>query len=356
MSILVVRPRASGGLAAHVDQELEVLAAAGIVVRESATAVQDRPRPRQDLRTLRTLRAESAAEDLTAVHAHGLRAGALAALARPRGGPALVVTLHNRTVGSRAVRLIGMLLLRILARRARTVLAVSPDLAESARRAGARDVRHAIIPAPPRAGSEPDTTSDSTTVPDSTTGTSGGGDESSVPGEPLQILVIARLAAQKGLDDLLDAAALLAASREKVRIRIAGQGPLHAHLQARIRAEQLPVELLGSRDDVPQLLAAADLVVSAARWEGQPVALQEALRAGRAIIATDAGGTRWVSGEAAQLVPVGDPSALAAAISAHRDPAVRARAEEASLRRAETLPTAEDLLTQLREVLGAARP
>ena len=356
MSILVVRPRAGGGLAAHVDQELEVLAAAGIAVRESATTVQDRPRPRQDLRTLRILRAESAADDLTAVHAHGLRAGALAALAHPRGGPALVVTLHNRTVGSRPVRLIGALLLRILARRARTVLAVSPDLAESARRAGARDVRHAIIPAPPRAGSEPDTTSDSTTAPGSATGTSGGSDESSATGEPLQILVIARLAAQKGLDDLLDAAALLAAAREKVRIRIAGQGPLHEHLHARIRAEQLPVELLGSRDDVPQLLAAADLVVSAARWEGQPVALQEALRAGRAIIATDAGGTRWVSGEAAQLVPVGDSSALAAAISAHRDPAVRARAEEAARRRAETLPTAEDLLTQLREVLGAARP
>src|SRR5699024_9956777 len=82
------------------------------------------------------------------LHAHGLRAGALSALAvRGRRGR-LVVTLLNRTVGSRAGRAVGAVLLRILARTADTVLAVSPDLAEAARRAGAGDVRHAVIPAP----------------------------------------------------------------------------------------------------------------------------------------------------------------------------------------------------------------
>src|SRR5699024_9668481 len=148
-------------------------------------------------------------------------------------------------------------------------------------------------------------------------------------GDALEVLVIARLAPQKGLHDLLDAAARLG-DGAGVRIRIAGEGPLHEELAARIRAEALPVELLGRREDVPELLAAADLVVSAARWEGQPVALQEALQAGRAILATDAGGTRWVTGEAACLVPVGDARALAAAIAEHRDPRRRRQAEQAS--------------------------
>ncbi|MDN5601514.1 MAG: glycosyltransferase, partial [Brachybacterium sp.] len=119
--------------------------------------------------------------------------------------------------------------------------------------------------------------------------------------------------------------------------------------------EHLPVELLGRREDVPVLLERADLVVSAAVWEGQPVWLQEALRAGRAIVATDAGGTRWVTGEAAQLVPVGDPAALADAITAHHGLERRRRGEERSRRRAEELPTAGDMVRQLTDILVPAR-
>lgn len=356
MTILLVRPTASGGLAAHVDQELTLLSAAGREVREAPVRIRERPDPIEDLRTVRTLRRIlSTAPAAMTVHAHGLRAGALAAVAmwglrRDR----LVVTLHNRTVGALPSRVVGALLLRLLARRADTVLTVSPDLADAAREAGARDVRHAIIPAPvsdpstPGAGPAAD-------ADDPAAGT----DEAAVaPGASdhegrsrLEILVIARLAPQKGLHDLLDAAALLR-DGAPVRIRIAGDGPLASQLNARIHAEQLPVELLGRRNDVPALLSACDLLVSAAHWEGQPVSLQEALRAGRAIVATDAGGTRWVTADAAHLVPVGDPAALAAAITRLQDPALRGAAEQAAERRALELPTAEDLLAQLDEVLA----
>src|SRR5699024_4196570 len=125
---------------------------------------------------------------------------------------------------------------------------------------------------------------------------------------------------------------------------------------ARIDAEDLPVQLLGHREDVGELLAGADLVVSAARWEGQPVSLQEALRAGRAIVATDAGGTRWVTGEAARLVPVGDAQALAAAITDHVDDEVRAAAEQASRQRAAQLPGRREMTAQLRAVLLGPPP
>src|SRR5690625_5800112 len=68
---------------------------------------------------------------------------------------------------------------------------------------------------------------------------------------------------------LLDAAALLAVEQPPLRILVAGDGPLLGRLRARIDAEDLPVQLLGHREDVGELLAGADLVVSAARWEGQ---------------------------------------------------------------------------------------
>lgn len=343
MRILLVRPTASGGLAAHVDHELALLRAAGREVAEAQVHIGERPQPFADLRTVRTLRAILRASHAPmTLHAHGLRAGAMSALAVRGRGARLVVTLHNRTVGSRAQRAVGAALLRILARGADTVLAVSPDLAEAARRAGAADVRHAVVPAPEAASpaaAGPDASDPAAAAPPD-------------GAAPLEILVIARLAPQKGLHDLLDAAALLR-GEVPVRIRVAGDGPLHRELTARRDAEHLPVELLGRRDDVPALLAAADLVVSAAHWEGQPVSLQEALRAGRAVVATDAGGTRWVTGEAAVLVPVGDAPALAAAIRALADPAARRAAEEASRRRARDLPTDEDLLAQLDEVLVA---
>lgn len=362
MRILLVRPAASGGLAAHVDQELALLRAAGHDVGEAPVRIRERPRPAADLRTVRALREVlRRSTDATTLHAHGLRAGALSALAvgpssrRGRPGHRLVVTLHNRTVGSRPTRAVGAALLRILARGADIVLAVSPDLADSARRAGARDVRHALIPAPeaPPAAERATAVASGPPSADATTARLTAAGEAERDPEGLAILVIARLAPQKGLDDLLDAAALLR-DADPVRFRIAGDGPLHADLAARIRAEHLPVELLGRREDIPALLAEVDLVVSAARWEGQPVSLQEALRAGRAIVATDAGGTRWVTGDAAVLVPVGDPAGLAAAISSMRDPATRREAEAASLLRAQDLPTPEDLLTQLEEVLASS--
>lgn len=363
--VLVVRPLASGGLAAHVDQELAVLAAAGQPVQESRAGIGPRPHPVQDLRTLRLLRQEIARHRPRAVHAHGLRAGALAVLAnlsrRRATAPRLVVTLHNRTLGSAMVRVIGAVLLCIVAHGADTVLCVSPDLLDAARRAGARDARHAVIPAPqhpvPQESASQDPVSQHP-VPEGSARTGPRAAEDGAAPEALgdlDVLVLARLAPQKGLEHLLDAAALLA-DAPGVRVRIAGEGPLRPRLEARIRQERLPVQLLGHRSDVPQLLDSADLVVSAAVWEGQPVALQEALRAGRAIVATDAGGTSWVTGTAAQLVPVGDAAALADAIARHHDPAVRRRAQEASLRRAAELPTERDLTHQLLDVLAPGRP
>ncbi len=104
---------------------------------------------------------------------------------------------------------------------------------------------------------------------------------------------------------------------------------------------------------MPDLLAAADVVVSSALWEGQPVGLQEALHAGAAIVATDVGGTAAVVGDAAVLVPGGDPLSLSRGI---RDVVthggVRDDLRSKAVERAQGLATEADALDA---ALGAYR-
>lgn len=374
-AVLIVEPAASGGLHAHVADEIAVLGETGWLAARAEVDIRPRPHLGTDTATIRALRRAARSGRWDAIHAHGLRAGALAGIAMvgfstagrwatgrratggPRGGrPRLVTTLHNRTTGSRGARILGGILLGIAARTADAVLGVSDDLVVAARRAGAREAMLAVIPAHAPEGAARDAAGAPHTRAQGSPCERLDPREPPEPLEPLDALVIARLAPQKGLDTLL-AAVRRCEERAPgaVRVRVAGDGPLRAALQSTIEAETLPVELLGRRSDVPALLAAADLVVSSAVWEGQPVALQEALHAGCAIVATDAGGTRAVTGDAARLVPVGDADALAREILALRAPERLTRACAAARRRAAELPGLEELATQLTDVL-VARP
>jgi glycosyltransferase involved in cell wall biosynthesis len=77
------------------------------------------------------------------------------------------------------------------------------------------------------------------------------------------------------------------------------------------------VHLLGSRDDIPTLLAGSDLFVLPSLWEGLPMALLEAMAAGLPIVATEVSGTVQVmtSGETGLLVPPRNVPQLAQAIT-----------------------------------------
>jgi glycosyltransferase involved in cell wall biosynthesis len=259
------------------------------------------------------------------VHAHGLRAGALAALALgyPRRSR-LIVTVHNAPPAGRA-RWIYLVLERIVARGARSVLCVSGDLEDRMRAAGARRVGRAVV---------------SCTVPVP------GSDPGSAPrGEPL-VLAVGRLAAQKGFDVLIAAAAGWRDLDPPPHLMIAGEGPLFAALEAQAGDLGVPVEFAGRRSDVASLLAGAAVFVQPSRWEGQSLVLQEALRAGAAIVTTRAGGSPDVTGEdAAILVPPGDPAALGAAVRAVlTDPGLASRLRKAALDRAGMLPTPADAI------------
>jgi glycosyltransferase involved in cell wall biosynthesis/ribosomal protein S18 acetylase RimI-like enzyme len=134
----------------------------------------------------------------------------------------------------------------------------------------------------------------------------------------LMIFSPARLAPDKGLAYLVEAAAILQHNGLKHRMVIAGDGPIREQLerQARERGVADTVSFLGFRNDIGDLLAAADFVVLPSLREGLSISLLEAMAAAKPIIATSIGSHRELASQAemARLVPPADPVALAVAI------------------------------------------
>jgi glycosyltransferase involved in cell wall biosynthesis len=150
--------------------------------------------------------------------------------------------------------------------------------------------------------------------------------------EPL-VLAIGRHEYQKGFDVLLDA---FARSDANARLVIAGRdGTETAALRARQHDLGLTsVDFVGFRDDVPDLLCAADLFVSSSRWEGSPGGILEAMALETPIVGTDIASIREVLDETETdgLVPVDDAKTLAMAI----DRALECGPNEARLSAART--------------------
>jgi glycosyltransferase involved in cell wall biosynthesis len=134
---------------------------------------------------------------------------------------------------------------------------------------------------------------------------------------------------------------------------VAGEGPDRGAWQRRADAQGAPVRFLGHRDDVADLLAAADVAVLTSAWEARALVAQEALRAGVPLVATAVGGVPELVGDAAVLVPWGPRGEVARAVAAGvvrllDDPAERARLAAAGRARAATWPDGAAVLDQLR--------
>ncbi|MGO1562292.1 MAG: glycosyltransferase, partial [Actinomycetaceae bacterium] len=133
---------------------------------------------------------------------------------------------------------------------------------------------------------------------------------------------------------------------------VAGSGPLRAELAEHAASIGAPVRLLGAREDVPDLLAAADVVVSTSHWDGQTIVLQEAMVAGAAVVATDVGGVSIVTGEAGILTGRDAREVSDAVVQILTDVGLSRRLKAAALRRSSDLATGADLAAQLRDVYG----
>ncbi len=314
----------------------------------STVAIAGRPRPARDAAAVLRLRRLLARDTPDVLHAHGLRAGALAALALAVPGTprtALVVTVHNAPPARGPAAALYAGLEVIVARRADAVLTVSGDLDARMRRKGARLAGRALVPAPAPAEVSPaEVAVLRRELGGCETGERerGGGEaQGREPGGRQIVLAVGRLAAQKGFGTLIRAAAWWQHRGAVPLLLIAGEGPLDAELRRQAGLARVAVRFLGQRRDVPVLLAAADVVVVPSIWEGQPLIVQEALRAGRPLVATRVGGIAELTGDdGALLVQPGDTAALGAAVTRLLDdPEAAARLAAAALARAALLPT-----------------
>jgi glycosyltransferase involved in cell wall biosynthesis len=165
--------------------------------------------------------------------------------------------------------------------------------------------------------------------------------ELGLAGDELLVLAVGSLRPNKGHRVLLQALAGLrgAAGVQPWRIAIAGQGeerePL-AREAGRLGIGER-VHLLGQRDDVADVQAAADVFAMPSYAEGLPLALLEAMFAGSAIVASGVGGIPEAVGDGAEalLAPPGDPEALRGALARLlSDAPLRRRLGEAARRRA----------------------
>jgi glycosyltransferase involved in cell wall biosynthesis len=142
-------------------------------------------------------------------------------------------------------------------------------------------------------------------------------------------IAVGRLIAQKDLPNLLDAA------REALTgddlLLLVGGGDLAEALPGWVAARGLGdrVRILGVREDIAELLRAADAYVMSSAWEGLPIVLLEAASTGLPIVATRVGGNAdvVVDGVTGALVPPGNAAALAAAMRETQALSARDRAE-----------------------------
>ena len=153
--------------------------------------------------------------------------------------------------------------------------------------------------------------------------------EAEVPEEAPLVGMVGRLVPIKDVPTFLRAARLVRGERADARFALVGDGEERAGLEALCRELGLDgaVTFFGWRRDLAAVYGDLDVVVNASRNEGTPVALIEALAAGRPVVATRVGGTPDLlgGGERGHLVPPGDPVALARAVLETLDQSEAAR-------------------------------
>ena len=138
-------------------------------------------------------------------------------------------------------------------------------------------------------------------------------------GKGILVISVGRLIPEKGYPDLIRAIALVNQEYAGlVKMLIVGKGFLLEGLRQEVEqaGQQGAIELLGERNDVPQLLAASDIYLSGSHYEGQSLAVLEAMASGLPVVVTDAGDNRRVIADGCGLVlPPGKPELLAQALA-----------------------------------------
>jgi glycosyltransferase involved in cell wall biosynthesis len=239
------------------------------------------------------------------VHTHTAKAGVLGRFAaRARKVPAVVHTIHAFPVSpgmSWPVRRALLAVERRAARCADRIIAVCDANAREAQALGiATPERLAVVVSG---------------VPTATLVTGDRARGRAVLGLPDGVPVVGtvtRFMEQKAPLDFVAAARRIVAADPAAHVLVVGDGPLRTEVE-RAAAGEPRIHLLGFRDDVPDLLAASDVLAFSSRWEGLGRALTEAVLAAKPVVATAVNGVPdlVVDGATGHLVPPGRPDLLA---------------------------------------------
>jgi len=256
------------------------------------------------------------------VHVHLVRSTVLGCLAARMAGIPTVATIHNtrRRIGMSSLLLTAeKWVLRHLTDR---VVAVGWETARVHRpRLGGTPIE--VIPN--AVGDSPPITSAERAAVRA---------EIDVPEDATLLIAVGRLHPQKAFPDLLHAFASTASAHPNAYLCIAGEGRMRGELDRLVASLGIAdrVRVLGLRRDVDRLLAAADVYVSSAHWEGMPVATLEAMAAGLPVVGTRVGDVaRIVAAGTGTLVAPREPDALARALAPLlTDPLLRRRQGEAA--------------------------
>jgi glycosyltransferase involved in cell wall biosynthesis len=171
--------------------------------------------------------------------------------------------------------------------------------------------------------------------------------------ETLVGAVVGELSPHKDPMTAVKAALRAEAQGLPIVLLVAGEGPLRPALEE-AAASSSAVRLLGYRDDVNTLLAAADLFVLSSLREGLSFALLDAMGIGLAPVVSDAPGNPDAVGECGIVVPVGDIDGFAQAFARLSDTGVRAEIGAGARDRAMRRFSADDMATATSRVYDAA--
>lgn len=290
--------------------------------------------PARDIVALRRIRSHIQAFRPDLVHAHSSKAGVLARYAAHRLGIPAVFTAHGWAFDPAVpnpYRTIARVAERTAARWTARFIAVSDAARRLAITEGITTERRIVTI--------------HNGIPDLEPGTaaSAGGPDAR---DRLVVVMVGRFEAQKDHGTVVRAIRRLAPRWEAWLI---GDGPTRPAIEA--EAARLGVgdhvRFLGVRTDVPELLAGADALALASRWEGFPLTVLEAMRATLPVVATDVGGVAEAvaDGRTGFLVPAGDDVALADRLARlAADPALRTALGREGRRRFEASFTLEHMM------------
>jgi glycosyltransferase involved in cell wall biosynthesis len=255
--------------------------------------------PRSDYQALGEIIRVIRAEKPDLIHAHTSKAGVLGRLAARLTGVPSVFTAHTWCFAegtSLKWKVLGMPSERIAARWSKRIITVSHANRRVAlqKRVGSAEtlvtVHNGIRDDPRRA--DPGA------------------------GDPVTLVMVARFSNQKDHATLL---AALTGIRSPFRLLLVGDGPTMPAMQAESTRLGLQdrVEFLGLRTDIPGVLSQCQAMLLITRWEGFPITILEAMRAGLPVIASDTGGVAEavIHEGTGLLVPSGDVQAVRSSVT-----------------------------------------